>query len=293
MKSGKPGNFWLGVWYVILLCLFTSGITPAEEKPALRIVTLAPNLTETVFALGHGGDVVGVTDYCRFPEEAKSRKKVGGLFNANAETILSLQPNLVLLPPSQRKIFDAMNAAKIRTTMVETETVDDIYATTLKVGEAIGEDAAAKKLVDEMKAGVAAMKEKNTGHEKVRTLFVVGYSSEGMREIYGVGPATFLDELMTMAGGENILGDSSLRYPVVAREFLIANPPDLIIDANGDGKGPRSDENKAIVRDNWRKFFGENAKKQPRIAFLDDPHVTIPGPAFLESAEKLRKMITP
>ncbi|MEO8376856.1 MAG: helical backbone metal receptor [Candidatus Sumerlaeota bacterium] len=281
------------IFAALLLILLLPFAAFAQGK--LRLVTLAPNLTETIFALGHGDEVVGVTDFCKFPEEAKSRRHVGGLFDANAEVIMSLKPDLVFLTPAHRKMLEAMSGAGIKTVQTETETIEDVYTTTAKVGAALDDTPAGDKLIAKMKSDIASVKEKSGASKKVKVLFVVGYSSEGMREIYGVGPHTFLDELMVLAGGENLLIDSSVRYPIVTREFLIANAPDVIIDANGggDAKSARSDDDKKTAREKWYSLFGAAASKQPRIEFIDDAHITIPGPAIAESAEKIRKLIAP
>ncbi|MCC6548410.1 ABC transporter substrate-binding protein [Candidatus Sumerlaeota bacterium] len=295
MRSGTEGNERVKhvrlFWMFIILCLFLRDARSAEEKR--RIVTLAPNLTETVFALGHGDDVVGVTDFCVFPKEAKSRRSVGGLFDANTEVLLSLKPDVVFLTPAHRKISEALQNTSIQVVVTETETIDDIYKTTRTVGEALHDKPAAEKLIGKMKSDVSLIAGGTVTGKRATVLFVIGYSSDGMREIYGVGPNTFLDELVTMAGGRNLLRDSAVRYPVVGREFLIANPPDVIIDANGGGDGEkvRSESEKALIRGKWAALFGEKAKRQPRIEFIDDAHITIPGPAFAESAEKIRRLI--
>lgn len=280
----------------LLPCILTALALAAHaqdsggEPPPRRIVCLAPNLTEIVFDLGCGDDVVGVTDFCRFPPEAASRTHVGGLFDANAEVILSLRPTIVLLTPSHQRIADRFTALSVDTLSVKTETIADIKGTITIIGAKLDVSDRAAVLAARMEAELDALRDRSEDTPPVTVLMVVGYAPDTMRDIYAVGASTFLGELLTIAGGDNIMKDAPVPYPLVSREVLIANPPDILIDSNGTGK-VRTLEQRERLRAQWFTLLGGENRMKTRVIFSDDPHTTIPGSRVAETAKALAAML--
>lgn len=285
----RPLRLLLGLLFYCLAAVYTADAAP----PAPRVVSLAPNLTEIVFALGHGDDVVGVTDFCRFPPEAATRTKVGGLFDVNSELVLALRPTTVLLTPSHEKLSQALKQSGINTVSIKTETTDQIFDAIRRVGTALQDEPAATRLIDETRRALDRVRAQAASAKPPAVLFVVGYAPDGMRDIYAVGSGTFLNELIAIAGGRNVMEGAAVPYPLVPREYLIANPPDVLIDCSGDGALGRSDEDRKRLTAGWQALFGAQQSRLPRIVYLDDPHVTIPGPSIARTAEQLRAIIHP
>jgi len=287
-----PGGSWRRLaLLVVALLLALEGRGSAADSPTTettRLLSLAPNITETLFALGLADQVVGVTDFCEFPEAAKLKPKVGGLFDANLERMLALRPTLALHAPTNRPLEAQLARAGVETLAVPNETVADIRAGTLLMGERLGVPARGRRLVAKIDRQLGEVRALNAGRAPVRVLYVVGHPPGELRDIYAVGTGTFLDELLTVAGARNVMAEAKVAYPLVSREFLIRNPPDVIIESkSGEAWTPAEEEQ---LRAAWRALLGPGADKA-RVAFVNDAHITIPGPSIGESAAKLAALI--
>lgn len=260
----------------------------ATTGTAQRIVSLAPNLTEGLFALGLGDRVVGVTDFCRYPEEAKSKTSVGTLFTPSVERLYALKPDLVVHVPSHEPLARRLSGMGIRTLSVPSETIGDIKAGLLAMGRETGTAARAEELVQEIDAALQRTSRLYEGMPTV--LLVVGYSPAGLKDIYAAGPGTFLDEMIVAAGSTNWLAGTHVRYPTVARESMRARPPDVILDANESPTKGRTAAERAQLERRWHEFLGT---KKTRIIFVDDPHLTIPGPGVADAVATLNGLIHP
>lgn len=274
----------------LLIFILLIAVASVRAEAPQRIITLAPNLTEIVYTLGEGDRIVAVTNYCLFPPEAAQKTKVGDLFNPSVERAVGLNPDLLIHLPSQEKVARVLAASGVKTLSVEIETIADIHAGIETIGAALAVEDKAKALNATIREGLSAMEEP-AEENRPRVLFVVGYSPSGLRDIYAAGRDNFIDEMITAAGGRNLLDASLGRYPTVSREFLIANPPDVIVDCNesaGRGRGEREREE---MSRKWQQFLGGGNSPSVRVVFSDDPHLTIPGPAVAESVAKLAKLI--
>lgn len=274
----------------ILILLLLLIATLARADAPQRIITLAPNLTEIVYTLGEGDRIVAVTNYCLFPPEAAQKTKVGDLFNPSVERAVGLKPDLLLHLPSQEKVARALAASGVKTISVEIETIEDIHAGIETIGAALSVQEKAAALSASIREGLAAMAQPEQ-ENRPRVLFVVGYSPSGLRDIYAAGQGNFIDEMITAAGGRNLLDARLGRYPTVSREFLIANPPDVIVDCNESAGRGRGERERNELRRKWQQFLGGGNSSSVRVVFSDDAHLTIPGPAVVESVAKLSKLI--
>lgn len=267
---------------VVTLLLLLSGGARADTPTTgtLRIVTLSPNLTEEVFALGFGDQVVAVTDFCQWPEAATQKPRVGGLYNLNMEKLLSLRPTVVFHSADHRGAIDRLGKFGIRTVLVPTESMDDIYSGIDKIGAELGATDRAKALNARIKSQLDDLTRLYGNKRKVKVLYVVDNSPGEMRQIYVLGPGTFLDDVLTRAGCINVMADSKAYYPLLSREYIIAHPPELIIA----GKQEDTPEGRAA----WHEFLGGS---KVQFLFIDDRHLAIPGPSIGERASDLAARI--
>jgi ABC-type Fe3+-hydroxamate transport system substrate-binding protein len=267
-----------------LLAATSSAQSPASNDDSttesLRLVSLVPSLTEMLFALGMSDQVVGVSDYCRYPQEATEKTKVGGYHNPNFEVIVSLKPDLVLATVSARSLEDRLRQAGIEVFEVSIENIEDIRSTLQTLGQRFGVDSRATSIISGIDQDLNKLKTKTRDQTPPTVLYVIGHAPTALQEIYAVGPNTFIDEMISVAGGSNIMADSPAIYPMVSREVMIQRVPDIVIDATGG-----LDEKKMEAA--WYEFLGVKGREQTQIIFVNDHHLVIPGPSVGKNARKL------
>lgn len=279
----------------LCLTLFASPIRAsiAESDEAstgsLRLLSLTPSVTEMLFALGLGDQVVGVTDFCNYPPAARQKPRVGGLFDPNIEMMLRLDPDLAIAAFVGDETLNRLAGAGIEVLTLPSETIDDVKQDILKLGQRLGTEPRALVLVARIEQGLAEIERRNADRESPTVLYVIGHPPGVLRDIYAAGPSTFLDEMLEAAGARNAMADSPSRYPLVSREFLMRHPPDLIVDTKPDGS-PMSEDEKTSLIGQWKTMLGPRGENT-RIVILDDPRMTIPGPGLVDSALKLERLI--
>lgn len=255
-----------------------------------RIISCAPNLTEMLFALGAGDRVIGVTRYCQYPPEAKTRPPLGDLYTPNLEAMVAAKPDLIIFVPGSRKIADFF-AAHPGPRLIETdacETVGEIQATLLQLGRALGDSARADSLVRAMRTGLDSVRTEFAGAAPVRYLMVLGHDEGSLEQIYVVGRPTYLTELLALSGGDNVVAEASGRYPILTREAILVLDPDVIIERH---LGAATPADRAALVKLWDSLPTLKAVRERRIVIQDDDHVTINGPDLVPTARKLARLV--
>lgn len=277
--------FFLGI------VLAAAASTSAADSNPQRIISMAPAITETLFVMGAGERVVGVTTFCQWPQEACSLPRVGGMLNPNLESWIALQPDLIILQKDSRKLIGHARRLGIPTLAVNMTRLENIFEAFKRIGQALGDPASARNLTDRIQAGMAAIRARRNGISDKRVLLLIADSSDPGRDLYAVGPSTFLGELLEAAGGRNLLTDPLAKYPRLSKEFLIRESPEIIIEA-----GPKARLDKqALARRmrQWKKFPTVTAVRQNRIHFIGADYVLIPGPRLLNIVERFARAIHP
>jgi len=240
-----------------------------------RIISLAPSITETLFALGLGDRVVGVTRYCNYPPEVLKIPKLGGYLDPNYETILSLKPDLVILLKEHIKVIDFLQHNHIHYEIIDNESLPTILKSIVQIGKLCSKEKQADSIISLFKAEkieVAAPVEK-----KPRILFCIGRDNTGSGRIvqmYAAGPKSFYSQLINYAGAENAYSDSLCAYPLVTAEGIIRMSPDIIIDL----MAPISHIDISNVKNDWNCLACVPAIKNGFVYCPDQDFMTIPGP---------------
>jgi iron complex transport system substrate-binding protein len=256
--------------------------------PAQRIVSLAPNVTEILFALGLGDRVVGVTDFCDHPPEARARTRVGGFVNPSIEGIVALRPDLVLATADGNRPEDVEQLGRlgIPAFVTESHSLADIARAIEAVGSLTGREEAARGLV----ASMAARRDRvraAVGALPPVSVFV----ALDRAPLISAGAGTFVDELVTLAGGRNVVVGSPIRYPVFSVEQLLAADPAVILDAAEVRPiGP------AEAAELWRAIPGAaalSAVRQGRITEVNMGSFFRPGPRVVETLERMAELFHP
>jgi len=257
--------------------------------PAERIVTLAPSNTEIVFALGADEALVGRDDFSDYPPEAANVASVGSLYpNVNAETIVALKPDLVLAAGVTNP-DDVTKLADLGLTVYATSyavTLDDIYHDILAVGKLTGTDSEAEGLVADLKARVESVSIQSASAANQPVVFYEVDATEPEKP-WTAGTGTFMDALITLAGGQNA-GAVSDDYFQISLEQLITADPDLIVlgSSTYGGQTPET----VAQRPGWQTL---TAVKNNAVYPFDDNLVSRPGPRIVDGLEALAKLIHP
>jgi iron complex transport system substrate-binding protein len=266
-------------------------VQAARPRP-VRIISLAPSITETLFALGAGGQVQGVTDYCDYPAAATSLPKVGGYYNPNYEAILSLRPDLVLLLPEHQEVRLRFQRLQVPALTVEMHSLAGLITTYVQLGAVCGAEARSAVLIRDLLSAVARCQaETRTSQPRPRVLLVISrdYQAGGIQETYVAGRGEFYDELLELAGAENAYRRAWPKYPKLAAEGLLSLDPDLILELVADPQTlPRPLESLAA---DWQQLPGLRAVRDGRVEILAGSYTVRPGPRLPLLLDDLRRLI--
>jgi iron complex transport system substrate-binding protein len=256
-----------------------------------RIVCLSPSSTEVVAALGATDEIVGVDQYSLYPLAVQHLPKVGDYISPNLEAILALHPDIAVLDAVQSQAQGRLQAAGITTVSMKMLTIDDVRIGLHQVARTLGRETQANALVAQLDAELsrlrdeAAKKRGASGHA-VRVLVVVDRQPGGLGGIYAAGPHTFLDEVVTLLGGENVLASAPVSYANLAADHVIALAPDVILETT-----PATDAAKA--RADWNVLASVPAVAHGRIYQVADPTLQAPGPRLTQGIARLLPLLWP
>lgn len=252
-----------------------------------RIVSLAPSLTETVFALGLGDRLVGVSVYCDYPPEVERIDRVGTFITPNVEAIVAKQPDLILAVPSpgNRSPVESLERLGFAVTVVDPLSLDGIKESFLSIGSRLGRAEQAKELVARIDAKIESVRSKLEGVPPRKVLMVVGQTP-----LIVAGAMTVQDDLIRLAYGVNLGASAGRDWPHVSIEYAISAAPEVIIDSTM-GSEVRAGEQTSTAF--WEAFPTIPAVKEHRIFGYKAYEVLRPGPRIGEAFELIARFIHP
>jgi len=253
----------------------------------LRILSLTPNITEVLFAMGLGNKIVGRSNYCTWPPEALAIPAVGDTLQMNQEKIIALRPTHAFVITSRREVIGALEKMGIRTVPLKADRMDELLVSIRSIGRETGRADAAEALVGRIQKDLAAVRDRVKGLARPRTLFAFPMTV-GSAQMMVAGRGTFVDELMAVAGAENAFPDAA-NWPTISTERIIAFAPEVVI-VNATGDDAAGDRLEAIRRA-WANWKSIPAVAKGRVYILTEPYLTIPGPRMGLAAEKLAEVI--
>jgi len=248
-----------------------------------RIVSLAPNLTEIVFAVGAGDRLVGRTRYCDYPAEAKSVSEVGDTMTPSIERIIALKPQVVLISTaSQLEAFTRqLNDQRIAVYVTNPQSLDDVFRSIQSLGDMFGEATRAATLVTELKKRADAVSAATKEQKPVRVFYQVSGSP-----LYTIGREAYLTDLIRRAGGISVTADVTSAFPRFSDEAALAARPDAIILPSGSAMG---DANATVAP----ALRNSPAALNNRVYKINADHLSRPGPRLVTGLEEMARALHP
>jgi iron complex transport system substrate-binding protein len=256
----------------------------AVPARAARIVSLAPSITETVFALGEGERLVGVTDYCDYPPEAAKKRRVGGISTPSFEAILALRPDLVLATSESNYAEHVQKLTTLGLPVYVIRPVDfeTVLESIERIGGVLGREAAARERVAAMRQEADAIARSVAGVPRPRVLYVVWPNP-----LIAPGRGTLITELIQRAGGESVTGAEPLPYPRLSLETVVERRPErIIVGRHGQATAQE------LLR-GWEQLTAVAAVREGRVYAVDGDLVHRPGPRMIEALRALARALHP
>ncbi len=245
-----------------------------------KVVSLSPAITEILFALEQDDKIVGTTDYCDYPEAALNKPKVGNFENPNLELIVASEPDLVFVAAGvQSDLIDKFEELGIKVFCLDAETLEEVIRNIELTGQIMGAEDIAQNIAQDMRARMNNVIEKVKGLDRPLVFYEVWDDP-----LMSAGPGSFIDDLINLAGGENLAKDAASRYPQINFEVVVERNPDIYIAVN------HYKENEIIARPSYDSL---KAVQTGNVYTIEDDLVTLPGPRIIIGLEQMAKIIHP
>lgn len=264
----------------------------AAHAQPVRIVSTFPSVTETLFALGAGDRVVGVSNYCRYPAAALALPKVGTYTKPDTEKIALLRPDMVFIQKSAANLAGRLDALGIRHVEVTIGSLAEVYSMILDIGRAVGSPERAQKLNADIRSRLDAFRAESAGGSRPKVLIVVGRTPGLLTNLTAAAPSPYIGELLEIAGGANILTGTSIAYPRISLETIVRLNPDVILDTSNMGDaGSDSNARETRLREPWLAHPEIAAVRNGMVFGLTSESLVTPGPRVVDAVELLRSKI--
>jgi iron complex transport system substrate-binding protein len=249
-----------------------------------RIISLAPSVTEILFALEVDEQLVAVTDFCDYQPAATRKLKVGGMYHPNLEQIIGLRPDVVItaVGASQKDTVLRLEKLGVPVYVLNPKSMDDILASILRVAELVSREREAQRFVGDLRHRLFAIERRLSGQRPVRALYLLWY-----QPLMTVGPGSFLHEIMTLAGGDNLAKDAVLSYPTYSLEQVLTAAPEVIV-LNSD-----SAPFLHLIAEQPQRWSHLPAVRNGRIHVVETGLMNRPSPRSVDAVELLARFLHP
>lgn len=250
-----------------------------------RVVSLAPSITESLFLLGLDDEVVGVTQHCNYPPQAKGKAVVGSYVQFSLEKVLSLRPDLVLAvrDGNPRASVERLASLGVPVYVVDPRTLEGLLETLRRLGEVLRRGQEAETIIRRMRSRLERLRDAVDGRPRPKVLLQVG-----IEPLVSVGKGTLQDHLIWMAGGENIAASLPLQYPILSVERVLQAGPEVILVSSMVGE---TDAGKELRR--WKKWKEIPAVASGRVHLINGDLIDRPSPRILDGLEEMVRYIHP
>lgn len=275
---------------LIVLAVLLLGVS-ASAQPPQRIVSLVPAVTEMLFAMDAGPNVVGVSQFDRYPPEATTRPNVGGLLDPDIERILSLHPTLVVFYDTQVDLRNELARAGISAFAYRHGSIADVFDTIERLGASVNRVQQSHALTRRMQTEIADVRAHVRGFPRVPTLFVIGRDPGELRHVYVAGGEAFLNELIDLAGGINVCRDIARPAAEVSTEQILVRQPEVIVESWANRPMDRQSREAEIAV--WNRLASLPAVRRHRVVEITDNRLAVPGPRLPQGIRILAETLHP
>jgi iron complex transport system substrate-binding protein len=304
-KSFGPGVGWAALLILGIAGVAVSAVLGAAEaavvpdmlgRPVaipdrpLRVVSLAPSITETIYAVGRGDWLIGVTDVCDYPPPARELPRVGGIAAPNLEQIVRLRPDLVFATAegNARDLLDRLERLGLATFALQPDGYEGVVGSILAMGRALAAEPAARGIVDDIRRQVRRVQELVAGRSRPNVLYLIWTDP-----LIAAGAGTYLDDLLGMVGGRNIVWERTGSYPRLSWEQVVARAPDVILLADHREDSERPATGSGDMPPEWRGWQAVPAIRSGRVLAVPSNTILRPGPRLGDGVIRLARAIHP
>ncbi len=253
-------------------------------KVPLRVVSLAPSITEMLFALGLDEQIVGVTEFCDFPAAAAGKPKIG-YANPNLESLIALRPDMIVAPREfhRANVLAKLDELKVPVFLLEATSLENIFSHIHQLGRIFDRSPIAHTVTSAMRKRMADLTSRTEHLPRTRVLYVIN-----SHPLITVGPGSYIHQMIGLAGGINVASGASTAYPRLAMETVLTEDPEVLIFPVGSVETvPRREQ------DEWLRWTTLTAVRQQRLREVSADALNRPGPRVMEGLEQLARVIHP
>lgn len=272
------------------LVFVTFVVSVAAQRPQ-RIISLVPNVTEILFAIGAGPQVIAVSTYDVEPPEVRALPTVGALVDPDTERIIALRPDLVITYGSQVDLQTQLKSVSIPFFDYRHGGLDHIMTTMRALGQRTGHVEQADKVARALETAIDAIRRRVAGKPRPKTLLVFSREPGSLRNIYASAGRGFLHDMLIAAGGEDVLQDIDKESAQISTETILARRPEVIIELNAANRLNEADLE--AVLDPWSALSSVPAVRNKRVIILTGSGLTVPGPRVIDGIERMARALHP
>ena len=284
----KCGLF-AGVVASLAVVLAAGTVAQSAPRPS-RIVSLIPAVTEMLFAIGAGDQVVGVGSFDRYPAQVKALPRVGALLDPDLEKILSLRPDLVAIYGTQTDLHQQLQRARVPIFLYSHTGLADVTKTMRELGQRVGRAAEAERAAADVETALEAVRRKVAGRTRPRVLLVFSRDAGTLRGIFASGGVGFLHDILEAAGGTNVFADVRRQSVQAGAELILARRPEVILEVRGF---PIAAADVQAHRKDWQAIPAVPAVRRGRVRIIGDERTVVPGPRVAEAAQMVAAALHP
>lgn len=252
---------------------------------------MGPHITETVFALGHGGRLIAVGSFDDYPAEAAALPKVGGYINPDLERIGMLNPELLIAAGKSRAITEFAQMKDIPILNIEMDSLATIESGTAEIGRALNAEPQADALRQKINRELDAVRDAVAGKPRPKLLIITMREQHTLNTLYTVSGKSFVSELVEIAGGDNIYKDAPTAYLEASKETVVLNAPEVVLEFHAGEKLDEAEVARFIA--DWRQLPSLPAVQQGRVYIVTIPYAIRPGPRVGQVARDIARLLHP
>ena len=272
---------------------FQASQLPGSQAAAAprRIVSVIPAVTEMLFAMGAGDQVVGVSSYDKYPPAVASRERVGALLDPNIERILTLKPDLVVVYGTQQEFIARLDRAGVPRFEYEHAGLADITLTIRRLGQRVRRAEEAERLATQIERDIADVRKQVSDKARPKTAVIFDREPGSLRSMYASAGIGFMHDMLEAAGGADVFADLKRQSLQLSSETLLARAPEVIIEVQTSAVWPPAKI--AGEQAVWKTLSAVPAVRTGRVYILTDERLSIPGPRVAEAIRLLARVLHP